>query len=368
MRAHNNWHAYNIAGNTNPGLFSSLTLNTAGELNYELAADQFGTATISVTVQDNGETDNGGVNTSAPQTFTITVTPVNDQPIAVDDTASTPEDTPLILAAADLTGGDSAGPANEGQGLTVQAVMDPVNGTVSISNGQITFTPDENYHGTASFRYTVFDDDATNPLSDVGLVTITVTSVNEAPAGADNTLSFVLNGTNTFAAADFGFTDAGESEGNNFARVKIATVPTAGKLTLGGAELNQGDFVTVDDIDAGHLQFEPDAGGTGLPYATFTFQVEDDGGTADGGVDLDPSPNTMTLLVWKLTTSGDCAAGESPEASVSGHTVTLGLFRRNAQTMPNCIHGASAKLPPLTGGQCEVSGDVQQHAIHLELV
>ena len=50
-------------------------------LTYTAAPNATGTATITVALQDNGGTANGGVDTSAPQTFTITVTPVNDAPV-----------------------------------------------------------------------------------------------------------------------------------------------------------------------------------------------------------------------------------------------------------------------------------------------
>ena len=53
----------------------------------------------------------------------------------------------------------------------------------------------------------------------------------------------------------------------------------------------------VSSILSGQVQFTPAANANGLPYASFTFQVQDDGGTANGGVDLDPSPNTLTINV-----------------------------------------------------------------------
>ncbi|NCA83152.1 MAG: hypothetical protein EOM72_10485 [Opitutae bacterium] len=53
-------------------------------------------------------------------------------------------------------------------------------------------------------------------------------------------------------------------------------------------------YTSQDGLD---LTFTPAADGHGSPYASFTFQVQDNGGTADGGVDLDPTPKTMTLDV-----------------------------------------------------------------------
>jgi hypothetical protein len=79
--------------------------------------------------------------------------------------------------------------------------------------------------------------------------------------------------------------------------VKITTVATDGKLKLNGVDVTAGQIITVADIDAAKLQFFPDANETGTPYATFTFQVQDNGGTANGGVDLDQSADTMTVNV-----------------------------------------------------------------------
>src|SRR5439155_571207 len=98
----------------------------------------------------------------------------------------------------------------------------------------------------------------------------------------------------TFLTADFGFSD---SDGNSLAAVKITTLPGAGTLKNNSVAVTAGQFVSAADITAGKLKFSPLANANGSPYTTFTFQVQDDGGTAFGGVDLDPSANTMTVDV-----------------------------------------------------------------------
>jgi hypothetical protein len=65
---------FQIAGNTNPGLFSAApAISPSGTLTYTPAAGVSGLATISVALKDNGGTTNGGVDTAATQTFNITV-------------------------------------------------------------------------------------------------------------------------------------------------------------------------------------------------------------------------------------------------------------------------------------------------------
>src|SRR5205823_4870960 len=67
--------------NDNNALFSSQpAVSSAGTLTYTPAADAFGSATVSVKLQDSGGTANGGQDTSATQTFQITVGAVADTP------------------------------------------------------------------------------------------------------------------------------------------------------------------------------------------------------------------------------------------------------------------------------------------------
>ena len=91
----------------------------------------------------------------------------------------------------------------------------------------------------------------------------------------------------TFTAADFGFTDPSDSPANALTAVKITTMPGAGSLTLSGVAVTAGQTITVANINSGNLKFAPVGNANGAGYATFTFQVQDDGGTANSGVDLD---------------------------------------------------------------------------------
>src|SRR5947209_16639181 len=103
----------------------------------------------------------------------------------------------------------------------------------------------------------------------------------------------------TFGTADFGFSDPNDIPANSLLAVKMTTVPGAGTgtFTNNGVTLNAGDSVLATDIAAGHLVFTPTAHSNGAPEASFTFQLQDNGGTANGGVDLDQSANTVTINV-----------------------------------------------------------------------
>ncbi len=120
--------------------------------------------------------------------MSVTVTWVNDPPVAVDDSLSAVNEDSgqRTVPFTDLTGNDSRGPTNEtGQTLTVTAVTNPVGGTASISGSNVLFTPAANFFGTASFDYTVADDGTSNgapdPKTDVGQASFTVNAVNDPP-------------------------------------------------------------------------------------------------------------------------------------------------------------------------------------------
>ena len=120
---------------------------------------------------------------------------------------------------------------------------------------------------------------------------------NNAPEGASNTINLNEDAVYQFQTSDFGFSDPNDSPANNFHAIKVVTLPSAGLLTNNGNAVSANDFISVADIAAGYLAFAPAANGNGSAYATFDFQVQDDGGTANGGIDLDPTARSMTMNV-----------------------------------------------------------------------
>jgi uncharacterized repeat protein (TIGR02543 family) len=150
----------------------------SGNITFTPTANFNGTAGFDYTVSDGALTDIGHV--------TVTVTPVNDAPVAVDDTATTAEDTALVRTSAQLVANDTD---PEGNALSVTAVSGATNGTVALAAGNITFTPTANFNGTGGYNYTVSD----GALTDTGHVTVTVTAVNDAPVAVDDAYSTVLN-------------------------------------------------------------------------------------------------------------------------------------------------------------------------------
>ncbi len=279
----------------------------AGLLVFSPAADDngLGYASFGFKVRDDGGTADGGINLDpSADTITIDVTEVNDNPVAADDTATVLEDSSVAI---DVLANDSAGPANEStQTLTIGTIGTPANGTAVLELDKIRYTPAANFNGSDSFTYEVCDDGTTNggpdPLCSLvtATVNVTVTSVNDAPSGADNTITIAEDTSHTFVAADFGFSDPNDSPADDLLSVQITTLPLAGSLTLDGNPVAAGDDISVADINAGLLVFSPAADDNGLGYASFGFKVRDDGGTADGGINLDPSADTITIDVTEV--------------------------------------------------------------------
>ena len=71
----------------------------------------------------------------------------------------------------------------------------------------------------------------------------------------------------------------------------------AGTLTLNGVAVTAGQSISAADLVAGNLVFAPAAGAIGATYASFTFQVQDNGGTANGGLNTDATPRKLTVNV-----------------------------------------------------------------------
>src|SRR5205823_2556096 len=88
---------------------------------------------------------------SNPGTVTITVTPVNDPPRAVEDAFVTAEDTALVVAVPGVLGNDRD---VDGDTLVAALVAGPAHGAVALTpSGSFRYTPDANFNGLDSFTY-----------------------------------------------------------------------------------------------------------------------------------------------------------------------------------------------------------------------
>ncbi len=106
----------------------------------------------------------------------VTFAAVNDDPVAgADGGFVTAEDTAITIDPASLLLNDTD---VEGDALTFDGVLDPVNGTVAVIGGRIVFTPRPDYFGNGGFSYRVIDG---NGGVGIGTVSLTVTPENDLP-------------------------------------------------------------------------------------------------------------------------------------------------------------------------------------------
>ncbi|QDU31949.1 Hemolysin, plasmid [Anatilimnocola aggregata] len=272
---------FNIRTNSRPDLFAAgPTISNSGTLAFTPAANAYGTATITVDLSDNGGTANSGVNTSNTQSFTITITSVNDAPsFAVGANPTVLED----AGPQTLTGWATAvspGP-NEGDVIAFVIIGNTRTDLFSAqptiaANGTLTFTPAANAHGSATISVKLTDlggttDGGVNE-SAVQTFVIQVTSVNDAPSfakGADQTID----------------EDAGAQSITNWATSISPGNGEAGTVAfIIDSNSNPALFAVQPSINAtGTLSYAPAAQAHGS--ATIVIRLVDDGGTASGGSD-----------------------------------------------------------------------------------
>src|SRR3990172_614711 len=138
-------------------------------------------------------TNNGGSTAFSlnTETTSITVNPVNDPPNALDDTATTPANTPRIISVL----GNDTDPENDP--LTVSAVGLPSHGTATLNPDEtVTYPPDPGFTGSDAFTYTIRDPAG---LIDTATVTVNVGAGNTAPNAVDDTATTLRNTPVTIA-------------------------------------------------------------------------------------------------------------------------------------------------------------------------
>jgi len=209
----------------------TITVNGDGSIDYTPPANFNGTDTITYVVRDpQGATDTG--------TITVTVNPVNDAPMAVDDADDTDIVTPVTI---DVLANDTD---VDGDTVSIASVDNPANGTANIVGGQIVYTPDAGFIGTETFDYTITD----GVLTDTATITVKVTDPNNTP------LDGIVEGTSGDDLIDDDYT--GDPEGDMVDN-DDALDPTSGDDDL--IEAYSGDDTVVagsgdDTVDGGDGQ------------------------------------------------------------------------------------------------------------------
>lgn len=228
----------------------SVVLNGDGSVTFTPSANFNGNATFDYTVSDG----HGG---STTQTATVVVAAVNDAPVAVAQNLSAVEDTAKTFAAAELLAGASD---VDGDAPTLSGVDNAVGACATLNaDGTVTFTPDADFNGRASFDYTVSDG---NGGFATQTATVNVSAVNDAPMAVSRSLSAAEDTAKTFVAVEL-LAGASDVDGD------VPTLSGVGNAVGGSATLN-GD---------GTVTFTPDMNFSGT--ASFDYTISDGHGGFD---------------------------------------------------------------------------------------
>jgi VCBS repeat-containing protein len=272
----------------------AVEMNADGSFTYTPNADFNGSDSFTYVVDD-------GQGGTAIGTVSITVNPVNDAPVAVNDEATTDEDMPV---SGNVLTNDSD---VDGDSLTAALQDGPANGTAEVNaDGSFTYTPNADFNGSDSFTYVV--DDGQGGTA-VGTVSITVNAINDAPVATD----------------DEAVTDE--------------DMPVSGNVLANDTDAD-GDSMTAalqDGPANGTVELASDGSFTYTPNAdfngsdSFTYVVDDgQGGTAIGTVSITVNPvNDAPLAVNdEVTTDEDTPASGNVltnDSDVDGDSLTAAL-------------------------------------------
>ncbi|TMO54832.1 hypothetical protein CWC18_20600 [Pseudoalteromonas aurantia] len=287
--------------------YGTLTLNESGAFTYEHDGSETLEDTFTYRVKDSTDL------VSTTQTVTLTINPVDDAPIAKNDEASTQEDTPVTFSLID----NDTDAEQKLVAASAILVTEPKFGSVSITNGIATYTPNEHANGPDSFTYTVSD---SSPLtSEPATVNIAVSAVNDVPK-AVNISKMTDEDTDLVISIDDIRSQASDIEDTN---------PT-GDITLTSEPLH--GVVTLSQAD-GTLTYIPDL--NVVATDTFKYTIADSNGEVS---------NEATISI-NIGAINDRPIVENDSAQTDEDTpLTLDILHNDSDVEDQGFNGANITL------------------------
>ena len=300
-----------------------VNLEPDGRLSFTPAPDFNGSGSFSYTLSDgNGSTSIAQVNFS--------VDPVNDAPVAQDDTVSTTEDTAVTLDPrsndADIDGDAINVTAVDGLAISIGSPVNVADGQVQLlADGRLRFTPTPDFNGTTSFDYQVSDGTLT---STAATVTVNVNATNDAPTALPDNFS---TAEDTPVTIDLRANDS-DVDGDSLSVISIngQALSIGSPVTVSGGQ--------VELLSTGSQRFVPDADFNG--NVSFTYEVSDPSGAlanATASITVDPvndapisnadatSTPEDTAVVMDLVSNDNDPEGDAIRvATINGAPVAIG--------------------------------------------
>ena len=287
-------------------------IDPGGALTYTPAPNAYGSANVTVRAKDDGGTASGGSDTSGLQTFTLTVAPVNDPPVARNDDAGVAEDDEAGVTF-DVLANDTD--VDTGDTLSVFSFDSPADASGTLthtSGGSFTYIPESGFAGTETFTYVAVD---SSGAASSATVTIVVTAVQHAPVAGNDSYVVQLD-TKLEVALPGVLANDGDPDGD---AITLQTTPVGGPA--------KGSVVLAAD---GSFGYTPFAGATGSD--SFAYRIVDETGRpAEGIVTLTiasgPSSAAtfffqsagLTSEIWDMTAAPPPAAPQLADFDGDGH-------------------------------------------------
>ena len=267
-------------------------------LRFDPSPDYNGPATIRIVSQDMGNSGSGGQQTD-DDTINITVSAVNDNPVANDDTYAADEDHALTVSAAS---GLLSNDFDIDSSLSVLAVTGPANGALSLNaDGSFVYTPNANFNGVDAFTYRATDGSL---QSETRTVTLNVAAVNDAAVSIDD--DFVVD------------------------QLSVLNLSAANGVLVNDLDVEADllQAVLVDGPQNGRLVLNADGSLTYTPNATFfgedvfTYQTLD--GTDDGSVATVRITVRQTVTSTSNDSDGDASGDGDGSSTGDGNSDQTG--------------------------------------------
>lgn len=331
--------------NDNPTLFTVAPRidSASGNLVYTAAPNANGVANVTVVLQDNGGTTNGGVDSSSATVFTITVNPVNDQPTFTPGGNVTITEDAGAQTVAGWARSITVGPADE---LATQAptfLVTTDNPTLFLAppvinptTGDLTFTAAADANGRAIVTVALQDNGGTTnggvDTSPSQTFTINVTAVNDAPT-LTVPAAQVVDEDNTVNIAGISVADVDAGTGSIRATLTVASgrigLGSTNGLTFTAGGNNTGNMVftgTLENVNAAlnNLTYQGNANFSGAD--TLTVSISDQGNTGSGPIGVDTDTIAITVNAINdapiVTVPGSRTVAEDTNLTLSGISVT----------------------------------------------
>ncbi|MCS0348940.1 tandem-95 repeat protein [Vibrio diabolicus] len=321
---------------------SSLEFSVSGNNNIQISIVN-GVATITPTADWNGKetitfTAKDPSGESVSQTVNFTVAQVVD---IEADSADVVEDTPTII---NVLGNDTF--EGDDKVVSLDTNNGPANGTVSVNpDGSVTYTPNDNYHGTDSFTYIV----TSGGVSESTTVNVDVTPVNDAPVAKDD---IATTQEDTAVTIDV-LTNDNDVDGDKLS-IESASVPKEqgtvevvdGKLVFTPAENFNGDAEITYIVTDGQLADEAKVTVTVNPVNDApTIKVDAVESITEDAVSTDTVVATLTV---RDTDTPEDQLTVSLENNSNGYFVLVGNEVKLTQAGVDAVNNDELNLKDLT--------------------